>query len=170
MSFCRFFVTKIFFHSSKLKICFSVFSNRGANGGGGGVSVTQSSGSPYIHGRPRFPVQQPQQQPQTSVGMPQQMQYPGYTFSTGGGVATGASLQQQQQQLELQQLQIQQQQQMLNGQGGYLQQGLSTNGFTPATLSVPMGGMSMQQQHQQQLPVQAIRPIQPVQVRDNSDF
>jgi len=116
-------------------------------------------------------VQQPQQQPQTSVGMPQQLQYPGYTFSTGGGVPTAASLQQQQQQqqLELQQLQIQQQQQLLNGQGGYLQQGLGTNGFTPATLSVPMGGMSMQQQHQQQLPVQAIRPIQPVQVTDNSE-
>ena len=101
--------------------------------------------------------QQPQQQ-QTTTGMPQQqMQYPGYSFSTGGMPTS------QQQQLELQQLQLQQQQQMLNGQGGYLQQGLSTNGFTPATLSVPGNNMSMQLQ-QQQLPVQAIRPIQPVQV------
>jgi len=146
------------------KRVFFIFSNRNTNGGGG-VSVTQSSGSPYLHGRPRFPVQQPQQlqqqqQQQPSSGM--QLQYPQYTFSTGG-MATGAT---HQQQLELQQLQIQQQQQMLNGQGGYLQQGMSTNGFMPASLSVPSGGMSMQQQLQHQsLPVQAIRPIQPVQVR-----
>ena len=137
------------------------FSNRGTNGGG--ISVTQSSGSPYLHGRPRFPVQQQQQQQQPGL----QLQYPNYTFSTG--VPTAATTQQQQ--LELQQMQLQQQQQQyLNGQGGYLQQGLSTNGFTPATLSVPSNSMSMQQQLQQQqqqhqsLPVQSIRPIQPVQV------
>jgi hypothetical protein len=72
---------------------------------------------------------------------------------------------QQQQQLELQQLQLQQQQ-LMNGQGGYLQQGVSNNGFTPVNLSVPVsGGMGMSQTIQQQsLPVQPIRPIQPVQV------
>ena len=108
---------------------------------------------------------QQQQQQQQQPGL--QLQYPNYTFSTG--VPTAATTQQQQ--LELQQMQLQQQQQQyLNGQGGYLQQGLSTNGFTPATLSVPSNSMSMQQQLQQQqqqhqsLPVQSIRPIQPVQV------
>ena len=92
-----------------------------------------------------------------------QVQYPNYTFSTGSGGPTGATTQQQ---LELQQLQIQQQQ-LINGQGGYLQQGVSNNGFAPVALSVPVsGGLGMSQTIQQQsLPVQPIRPIQPVQVR-----
>ena len=136
---------------------FLTFCSRGTNGGG--ISVTQSSGSPYIHGRPRVPVQQPSHAPSASM----QVQYPSYTFSTGPGGPTGATAQQQ---LELQQLQIQQQQ-LMNGQGGYLQQGVSNNGFAPVTLSVPVsGGMGMSQTIQQQsLPVQPIRPIQPVQVR-----
>jgi hypothetical protein len=133
---------------------------RGANGGG--ISVTQSSGSPYIHGRPRFPVQQPQQTTQPSQSL--QLQYPQYTFSTGSA-PTGAT----NQQLELQQLQLQQQQ-LMNGQGGYLQQGLGTNGFTPVSLSVPVSGGMAGQQTLQSLPVQAIRPIQPVQVSSKEHF
>lgn len=131
---------------------------------GAGVAVTQSSGSPY-HGRPRMPIQQPQQQlqqPQQTPGM--QIQYPNYNFSSG---VTGATNQQQQFN------NFQQQQQVINGGGvgGYSLQpgqgGMSTNGFTPVTLSVPMSTMPMQQlsinQQQQPLPVQSLRPIQPVQ-------
>ena len=160
-----------FFPSTFLtKIIFPLFSSRGTNGGG--ISVTQSSGSPYLHGRPRFPVQQPQHQTQTPSGMGMQVQYPQYTFSTGGGAPTGATSSQQhhhhqQQQLELQQLQLQQQQ-LMNGQGGYLQQqGMSNNGFTPVSLSVPVSSGGMVSIQQQSLPVQAIRPIQPVQVLYN---
>ena len=160
-----------FFPSTFLtKIIFPLFSSRGTNGGG--ISVTQSSGSPYLHGRPRFPVQQPQHQTQTPSGMGMQVQYPQYTFSTGGGAPTGATSSQQhhhhqQQQLELQQLQLQQQQ-LMNGQGGYLQQqGMSNNGFTPVSLSVPVSSGGMVSMQQQSLPVQAIRPIQPVQVLYN---
>jgi len=68
-----------YFKRSNLSKIF--FRNRGGNGTS--VSVTQSSGSPYIHGKPRQPIQQPQTQMPQNPGY--QLQYPNYNFSTVGG-------------------------------------------------------------------------------------
>lgn len=126
---------------------FSSFSNQYMDNGNNGVSMTTSSGLPYTHGTPRYPIHpQPSsvRSAQTYTANAISSYANGHTlptlnFSTAGSPGSQPGPQ------------------MPNGSSGFMAVNLhATNGSSTSPSS----------SQPQPLPIQAIRPIQP-QVRKN---